>query len=284
LWLDTDEVAGTGLSSIIGYSEVLVDQTLGTSFNPVTVTVPAGRRIKISAKVFAWSTVANDTIALDIKEGATTLQISQVVIPITGANGNTSLYAEVIISPSAGAHTYTMLVRRGAGSGTVTVSSGATIPAFLLVEDVTGTLWPAGQSIGAGTIASEVWTDWTPTWTNLTVGSGTVIAKYSKIGRLVNFRLRFTYGAGSAIGTAPVYTLPIPAASDYIVEWPIGKVVMVDNGIKAYNGDAQINSLTQGLLRYDDGLGSWVTVTATVPFTWASGDYFFISGTYEAAS
>jgi hypothetical protein len=128
------------------------------------------------------------------------------------------------------------------------------------------------------------WQSWTPIWTNLTVGSGVVISKYQKTGRIVNWRVKFTYGAGSAVGTGPVFTLPFTTASDYIIEWPIGKIAMIDNGIKAYNGDVQINSTTQALMRYDDGLGSWVGVTATVPFTWASGDYFMASGSYEAAS
>lgn len=133
-------------TSTLGYSQVVADQTVGADFNPVTVTVPAGRRIKISAKAFAWNNQVDETIALDIKEGATTLQISQTVIPIAGANGNTSLYAEVILSPTAGTHTYTMLVRRATGTGTVTVSAGATIPAFLLVEDITGNPSPNNPS------------------------------------------------------------------------------------------------------------------------------------------
>lgn len=140
-----------------------------------------------------------------------------------------------------------------------------------------GPVWQSAVPLGA-------WTSWVPTWTNLTVGSGTVIAKYQKVGRMVNFRIKFTYGAGSAVGTAPVFTLPFNTAADYQQEWPLGSLVMVDSGVKAYSGYVQVNAVTQGLIRYDDGAGSFTTVSATVPFTWAAADYFFLHAQYEAVS
>lgn len=140
-----------------------------------------------------------------------------------------------------------------------------------------GPVWQSAVPLGA-------WTSWVPTWTNLTVGSGTVIAKYQKVGRMVNFRIKFTYGAGSAVGTVPTFTLPFTAAADYQAEWPLGPLVMVDNGVKAYAGYVQISSVTQGLIRYDDGAGSFTSITSTVPFSWGSADYFFLHAQYEAVS
>lgn len=133
-------------------------------------------------------------------------------------------------------------------------------------------------------VLTGAWATWTPTWTNLTVGNGTTIAKYQKTGRVVTFRIKFTLGSTSTVGTSPVYTLPVTAAADYIAEWPIGKAVLTDSGVKSYNGDVQIQTTTQGNVRYDDGAGSWSNVSATVPFTWGTGDYIQLSGFYESAS
>lgn len=128
------------------------------------------------------------------------------------------------------------------------------------------------------------WTSWTPTWTNLTVGNGTVLAKYTKISRTVHFRIKFTLGSSSSVGTGPVFTLPVTAASDYIIEWPIGPAVCLDSGVKAWSAYCQLNSTTQGLIRSDDGAGGFGNVAATSPFTWGTADYFMITGTYEAAA
>lgn len=193
-------------TNTLGYAEVLVDQVLGSTFNAVTVTVPEGRRLKISAKCFAWSTVANDVPALDIKEGSTTLQITQVTLPLAGSGGNTSLYAEVVVSPSAGTHTYTMLVRRAGGTGTVTVSVGTTIPSFLLVEDITGlpsAAPPGSVPVGAlGYAIASVNTDFGATLTDATGLSVNVVVPAGRLLRISAMAQVNNDGtAGGVLGT-----------------------------------------------------------------------------------
>lgn len=127
------------------------------------------------------------------------------------------------------------------------------------------------------------WPVWVPTWTNLTVGAGaTTSYRYSQQGKDVTFRMSVTLGTGPSVGTDPHFTLPV-AATGYNIEWPIGKLVMVDAGVKAYSGHVQIWSNTEGLIRGDDGAGAFTSVAAAFPFAWSAGDYFMLTATYEAA-
>lgn len=128
------------------------------------------------------------------------------------------------------------------------------------------------------------WDSWTPTWTNVTVGNGTVVAKFSRSGRTIRFRLRFTLGSTSAVGTTPIFTLPATAAADYALEWPLGPGGLIHNGVKSWIGCVQFWSTTQAVLVRDDGAGAYGGISATSPFTWGTGDYFFVTGTYEAAA
>src|SRR5258706_593917 len=60
--------------------------------------------------------------------------------------------------------------------------------------------------------ATDAWTTWSPTLTNLTLGSGALTAKYRQVGKTVDIRGRFVYGIGSAVGTDPSFTLPVATA------------------------------------------------------------------------
>jgi hypothetical protein len=123
------------------------------------------------------------------------------------------------------------------------------------------------------------WKDWTPTLTSITLGAGSLACKYTQIGKTVHFRIRFTMGAGSAVGTNPRFSYPVAPHAAYIA-------IGIGNG------------------RLEDVTGSWYCcftfgyadaiyvmqianvmtgVTATSPFTWATSDSIYLTGTYEAA-
>lgn len=99
-----------------------------------TVTVGTGRRVKISAYTETTRTVADGTTRIRILEGATTLQVideqPNVVSDLLSTTGM------VILSPSAGAHTYKLSLERLTGTGTVGSTVGADLIAFILVEDI----------------------------------------------------------------------------------------------------------------------------------------------------
>lgn len=127
------------------------------------------------------------------------------------------------------------------------------------------------------------WQTWTPSWTNLTVGSGTLSASYFKIGKIVFYQLSFTYGSGSSVGSNPTFTLPSTASSDYM-GGPIGSSYFEDANGTDYVGLAWIASTTTGSFRVSGAGGSYSDpnpISATAPFTWASGDKIMTEGCYR---
>lgn len=292
IWVDTDESAGVGLSSILGYAEVTADQGGITNVETdltdlsVNVTVPEGRRLRITGVINVRSTVADDEAQLRIQEDGANVQIAIQGLP--RSNGNEFITASRVLSPSAGSHTYNLALVRGAGTGTLTMEAAATLPAYILVEDITGSLWPAGQSIGVGQIASEAWTDWVPTFTNFTLGSGVVVARYVRIGRTIHFRLQVTLSS-STMGTAPQFTLPVAVDTTGLTtnRNNIAWVALSDAGTAVFDGNGSYiatDSCRIHALAASGAHVSRVNVTASVPFTWVDGDEFSVHGTYEAAS
>ena len=128
------------------------------------------------------------------------------------------------------------------------------------------------------------WTAWTPTLTNMTLGSGTLDCNYVRIGQTIHFRFRFLLGAGSAVGTNPEFSLPVAANAEYLAEFPLGEAIYVDAGTKTWEAFCEhFNTDTTAVLRHSDGAGAFTTTTATAPFTWTTNDYIMAIGTYEAA-
>lgn len=288
--------ASTGApGSTLGYAEVVANQGSITTEADLTglvatVTVPAGRRLRITGYVGSWaSTAAGDRVILAIKEGAT--QLNRVITAegeTTVGNQSAGGVIQHVVSPSAGTHTYKLTAAQ-ADAGTITMFASATQPAFILVEDITGSVWPAGVAVTAGMVASEAWTDYVPTLTNMTLGNGTIIARYQKIGRLVTVKFSFTMGSTSAMGTSPRFSLPFaaqPAAyPDYHI---LGLAQMTDVTTNLWMGFTQYHVVSGMVnMRVTSASGTYVgftDITATVPFTWANTYSINTQFQYEAAA
>lgn len=125
---------------VLGYAQAIVNQTgitaeVDLTSLSVAVTVGTGRRIRIRGHVAnLTSTVANDTFALGIKEGATQFTDSIVTIPV--GNQGMFIISEVILTPTSGSHTYKLTGIRANGTGSVTLNLASGRPAFILVEDI----------------------------------------------------------------------------------------------------------------------------------------------------
>ena len=137
---------------------------------------------------------------------------------------------------------------------------------------------------------SAAWTSWTPTFTNLTTTSGTLTAKYLKVGRLVQFNVRFVFGASSAVTGDVNMTTPTARAEG---RSGIYNLTLFDAGTGNYIGavlpsTSDTSLLVLRALGDDAGVGSnhiiQSALSSTIPFTWGTGDEIYVSGTYEAAS
>jgi hypothetical protein len=161
--------------------------------------------------------------------------------------------------------------------------------------DWTGTVptFTAGakyRGVDAATIASiasavtGAWTAWSPTVNNLTVGSGSLTTRYRRAGKTVDLEFVFVYGAGSAVGTIPDFTLPAapaahyPSASGSILP---ASVIIVDSATTQRQGFLSWNGTIAGILYWNAGAPA--AITSTAPWTWATGDQIHVFATYETA-
>ena len=122
-----------------GYAEVTADQgSITTAVDltnlSVAFTVISGHRIRITGQGGMRSTVATDAMDFMINEGGT--QLSGRRFSANAVSQGNGVSVEVVVQPSAGAHTYKLRASRAVGTGTVTFEAGATYPGYILVEDI----------------------------------------------------------------------------------------------------------------------------------------------------
>jgi hypothetical protein len=153
-------------------------------------------------------------------------------------------------------------------------------PARLAVG-ANNTLLIADSAEATGLKWGGAWTTWTPSFTNLTVGNGTVTSRYQQIGKTVNFEFKFVMGSTSVMGSTPTFTLPVTSA---LVSF-FTTVFIADVGTTNYQGGLDCNATTAYPFVISAG-GTYTGISyfsSTVPMTWTTGDAFTIRGTYEAA-
>jgi len=143
----------------------------------------------------------------------------------------------------------------------------------------------AKLATGAGE-PGGAWTAWTPSYTDLTIGNGTVTAVYSKIGRTVHFRYLLVLGSTTSVGTAPTISLPVALeSSDSIINSSgRGSAGGTDFLLVCRNNTGNATAFRVGTLNATTTYSAMANISATVPGTWATGNRMELNGTYEAAS
>jgi len=128
--------------------------------------------------------------------------------------------------------------------------------------------------------------DYTPTFTNFTLGNGTInVARYAQIGKTVTGYGKVTLGSTSVMGTDLIFTLPVTASSNVVVS-PIGQCQLTDTGNLTYYGFVLYATTTTARLVIGNSNGVYFTsstIQSTQPMTWASSDTFTFNFIYEVA-
>ena len=149
-----------------------------------------------------------------------------------------------------------------------------TVPTIYARTVVTGDDWAA--ITGELDALSGVPSDWAPTLTNLTQGAGSLTAKYTRVGKVVDWYFRFVYGAFSAVGTDPTWTLPATPASFYPVNEAFGnfpgQARLVDASGASRQGNLHHPASTTVSVTFWNATPTIAQVTATTPWTWTTGD------------
>lgn len=117
-------------------AQVTTAQTMPVAATDVTgltatATFPAGRRIRLSASIGISKDTTAGGVSVRIMEGATVLQQAYQSLP---ANEYKYWHPFVVISPSAGTHTYKVNTTVDATTAPTNVSAAG--PAQLLIEDI----------------------------------------------------------------------------------------------------------------------------------------------------
>lgn len=132
------------------------------------------------------------------------------------------------------------------------------------------------------------YTDWTPSYNNLTVGNGSVEARYVQIGKLVHAWYELTFGSTTSIdGSNPTISLPVNASASYTtVRTFLGQAYLFETGVGQADGKTRLQSTSTISVGVDLASGTYVAqsnISATVPFAWGTGDVLTWRATYEAA-
>lgn len=149
------------------------------------------------------------------------------------------------------------------------------------------------EDLVASTGTSWVWQDFTPSFTNWTIGTGgsaVTTAKYAQHGKTVFFRITTILGtSGQSVGAGVTFNLPVTAATGTLGVgsfFYFGFVQLEDAGNASYFGSIRMTSTTAAQVTVDAAGATYRQPTAlssTVPFTWGAGDGMTILGMYEAA-
>lgn len=166
--------------------------------------------------------------------------------------------------------------------GDLIAATGADTPARLAVGANTAVL-VADSAQSTGLKWDGVWTNYTPTYLNLTPGNGTVTARFRQIGKSVQVFYRLVWGSTTSCGNYPIVSYPVTPAYTGVYAGICG---LQDSGVGTYSGRAFLDG-ANGILFYATYTGGNSAidqvVQATVPATWTTNDVFYFTVSYEAA-
>jgi hypothetical protein len=138
------------------------------------------------------------------------------------------------------------------------------------------------------------WFNWSPTWTNFTVGNATLSAAFTMNGRLLTARLKLTWGSTTSASGIIEFSPPVTPFADYTSsELLVGLATGVNIGVAIWNG--VVKALTSSIFTFtsvatNSGTNPVNTLansgtdwTGSTPFSWATGSIIFAQFAYEVA-
>lgn len=283
-------LAGSGYT--IGGTSITVDSTTnwptgtGVSFamdvietvNNAEVRVD-GSYCEFSGQVTGATTVGSLTLEYGTPQNYAPGATTRVYIPVSSERENRLVQGLRVEHAQDGTHDATKVAML---AGAQTVTGVKTFSAAPVLPD--GAVQP--KFLAAGTGTSWAWQAWTPTWTNLSLGNGTVTARYIQTGKTVIARLYLEFGTTSDVTGNPLFTLPVTAHAEYIAFDVLGTATFHDSGSNVYVGHVAIDTTTTGQIWAINAAGTYASRevwTTTTPFDTTAGDDWHIQITYEAA-
>ena len=217
---------------------------------------------------------------------------AQTTVP-TFTTGQVLTATQMNDSARTGVPVFATTVERDAafgGSGEKTLAEGQLcyLESTNVVQYYDGAAW---ATVGP-TSSSFTWTAYTPTWTNLTPGNGTVDFKYCQIDKFVAVLGNFKLGSTSSVSGSISFTTPVTMAAPTVSvnTMPRGTASLRDVGVDVYSGLIYYATTTTV------GLGYWgqagtsangpilqLSTSSSAPFTWANTDEIGVEFIFQAA-
>lgn len=229
----------------------------------------------ITGESWTYSSYSNGVGVINVPTGATTRYSIGMKVKFTQPTLGIKYGSIIGVATTA-------LTVQFAG-GTILSNEAITTPLYSATDAPNGYPNTVGEAGGA-------WQSWTPTWSSLTVGNGTVTAKFTQIGKTVHYRVVLIFGSTTSISGVVGLTMPLPAttygnATNGALPH-IGVARYEDVGVNGYLGVVDLFSSTV-MRPLAIGSGSSFAnlngLNGALPFVWATGDEMSMTGTYEAA-
>ena len=125
---------------------------------------------------------------------------------------------------------------------------------------------------------STAWTTFTPTLitTGGALGNATIGGRWRRLGNTVDLNIQFIFGSTTSFGSGTIGFGSLPVAM-FQTDFQVFPMWLYDTSVNnAFPGQGL--SLSTTSIRPLSTAGN---VTATVPFTWATGDFIVCNGRYE---
>jgi hypothetical protein len=169
---------------------------------------------------------------------------------------------------------------------TTTPNNGWSVPTSTdFVKDGAVAIETLGDAIDASVgTGLKAWTTYTPTFIggSWTVGNGTWTAAFAQVGKIVHVRVYFLIGS-TTVKTGPlIITLPVTAKE---IKGQINAAAYGFAPSNNYQLAVMDRATTNIELMAVNSSGTYAiynSCSATVPATWATGNYFYFGLSYEA--
>jgi uncharacterized membrane protein len=132
---------------------------------------------------------------------------------------------------------------------------------------------------------ASTWTNWTPTWTSATsgtpsVGNGTLLAAYKRpdTSKTVYFRLRLIAGSTTGYGTG-AWSFTLPSGLNATSFQSCSGFLFDTSSTSRYAVAGYLTGNAINRVAYTATVG----ISNGAPFTWATGDFLLLNGSYETS-
>jgi hypothetical protein len=197
---------------------------------------------------------------------------------VLSKNSNTDMDFVWVTSDDANAIQNTIVDAKG----DLIAASASDTPARLAVG-ANDLLLTAASGEATGLKYTGAWTSFTPGFFNLTLGNGTVSAKYCQIGKTVHYAGKIVFGSTTSVTGTPIgVTLPV-AYNSYNTMY--NAVQYLDAGVNYFVGMSSIGSgsMAFGVQNVATTYSIYAQTSSTVPFTWTTTDEIIWQVIYEVA-